>query len=145
MHALKTMFWLLLPSSVTTHTQMPNCNVLIWKYKITYLGHSIYRGNYSFSCQNAGMCEHSSNQFTTPSTRHLHNGITRHITATSIAPRRLNNFNSEDFKHYPFLFFLFILFIYFLFFLYIFVVPRIVILGWINPMRCNSMQIFIYC
>ena len=27
---------------------------------------------------------------------------------------------------------------------FIFVVPCIVILGWINPTRCNSMQIFIY-
>ena len=28
---------------------------------------------------------------------------------------------------------------------FIFVVPCIVILGWRNPTRCNSMQIFIYC
>jgi len=29
--------------------------------------------------------------------------------------------------------------------LFIFVIPCIVILGWRNPTRCNSMQIFIYC
>jgi len=28
---------------------------------------------------------------------------------------------------------------------FIFVVPCIVILGWRNPTRCNSMQIFISC
>jgi len=28
---------------------------------------------------------------------------------------------------------------------FIFVVPCFVILGWRNPTRCNSMQIFIYC
>jgi len=28
---------------------------------------------------------------------------------------------------------------------FIFAIPCIVILGWRNPTRCNSMQIFIYC
>jgi len=31
------------------------------------------------------------------------------------------------------------------FFFNIFVVPCIVILGWRNPTRCNSIQIIIYC
>jgi hypothetical protein len=71
---------------------------------VTYLGHSLYRGNYSFFCQNVAMHKHSSNQYTIPSAHHLHTGlITRHITATSNAPRRLNKFNFQDFNHYPFL------------------------------------------
>jgi hypothetical protein len=90
--------------SQSQNTQIPNCNMLIWKYKIAYLGHSTYRGNYSFFCQNVATREHISNRYITPSTHHLHTGlITRHITASRIVPGRLNNFNSQDFNHYPFL------------------------------------------
>jgi hypothetical protein len=86
------------------HTQMSYCNMLIWKYKITYLGHSIYCENYSFFCQNVAMYEHSSNQYTTPPTHHLRTGlITRHITVSRITLCRLINFDSQDFNHYPFL------------------------------------------
>jgi hypothetical protein len=33
---------------------------------------------------------------------------THHITASSITPRRLNNFNTQDFNHYTFLTYIYI-------------------------------------
>jgi hypothetical protein len=56
----------------------------------------------------------TSNRYTTPSTHHLqpvhrtvHTSPTRyiktdHITKSSVTPHRPNNFNSEDFNHWPF-------------------------------------------
>jgi hypothetical protein len=56
----------------------------------------------------------SYNQYITPSTHHLHNGLkltTHHINASSITPHKLNNFNSQDFNHDPFLTYIYITYI----------------------------------